>query len=58
MSLKEDIKEVKDEAKKINKANRGFALEILHEYKVENKTLKILLAISILSNIIIALLLK
>jgi hypothetical protein len=38
--------------------NKSIASEILHDLKVENKTIKILLGLSIIANIIIVLLLK
>lgn len=38
--------------------NKSIASEVLHDLKVENKTIKILLGLSIIANIIIVLLLK
>ena len=43
---------------KDNKKNTNFAMDILHNLKVENKTLKIILSLSIISNILIAIILK
>ena len=40
------------------KQERSIASEILHDLKVENKTIKILLGLSIIVNAIIVLLLK
>lgn len=40
------------------KQERSIASEILHDLKVENKTIKILLGLSIIVNVIIVLLLK
>ena len=37
---------------------QSLASEILHDLKVENKTIKVLLGLSIIANIIIVLLLK
>lgn len=56
MSLKDDIKDVQDETNDIKKQvkERSLAMEILHDYKVQNNTLKILLGISILVNVLIA----
>lgn len=56
MSLKDDIKDVQDETNDIKKRvkERSLAMEILHDYKVQNNTLKILLGISILVNVLIA----
>lgn len=56
MSLKNDIKDVQDETNDIKKQvkERSLAMEILHDYKVQNNTLKILLGISILVNVLIA----
>lgn len=45
MSIKEDIKEVKE---------HSLAWEMLHDYKMENITLKVLLGISIIVNVLIA----
>jgi hypothetical protein len=60
MSLRDDIKEVQKETENLEQEvyKGSFAMEILHDQKVENKTIKILLGISILVNIIIVLLLK
>lgn len=40
------------------KQEQNIAMEILHFLKVENRTIKILLGLSIIANIIIVLLLK
>jgi hypothetical protein len=40
------------------KQEPSIAKEILHDLKVENKTIKVLLGLSIIANIIIILLLK
>jgi len=40
------------------KQEQSLASEILHDLKVENKTTKVLLGLSIIANIIIVLLLK
>lgn len=44
--------------KKEEKENHSLAWEITSDYKKENKALKILLGISIIANVIIALILK
>ena len=56
MSLKDDIKDVQKETKDVKEQvkERSLAMEILHDLKVENMTLKILLGISILVNVLIA----
>lgn len=56
MSLKDDIKDVQKETKDVKEQVRehSLAMEILHDLKVENMTLKILLGISILVNVLIA----
>ena len=56
----EDGKEkILEYARKIQEQERpSFAMEILREMKKENKTLKILLGLSILCNVIIAIILK
>jgi hypothetical protein len=60
MGIREDIKEVQEETNNLEKEvyKRSFAMEILHDQKVENTTIKILLGISILVNIVIVVLLK
>lgn len=56
MSLKDDIKDVQKETKDVKEQvkEHSLAMEILHDLKVENMTLKILLGISILVNVLIA----
>lgn len=56
MSLKDDIKDVQEETKDLKKQvkEHSLALELLHELKKENTTLKVLLSISILINGLIA----
>lgn len=56
MSLKDDIKDVQNETKDVKEQvkEHSLAMEILHDLKVENMTLKILLGISILVNVLIA----
>ena len=60
MGIREDIKEVQEETNNLEKEvyKSCFAMEILHDQKVENTTIKILLGISILVNIVIVVLLK
>lgn len=60
MGIREDIKEVQEETNNLEKevSKRSLAMEILHDQKVENTTIKILLGISILVNIVIVVLLK
>jgi hypothetical protein len=60
MSLRDDIKDVQEETENIEQEvhKNSIAMEILHDQKVENTTIKILLGISILVNIVIVLLLK
>jgi hypothetical protein len=60
MGIREDIKEVQEETNNLEKEvyKSSFAMEILHDQKVENTTIKILLGISILVNIVIVVLLK
>jgi len=56
MSLKDDIKDVQDETNDIKKQvkDHSLAWEIIHDLKVENNTIKVLLGISILVNVLIA----
>lgn len=56
MSLKNDIKDVQEETKNLEKEinNNSLALDILHDLKQENKALKVLLGLSILVNVLIA----
>lgn len=56
MSLKDDIKDVQEETKNLEKEinNNSLALDILHDLKQENKALKVLLGLSILVNVLIA----
>lgn len=57
MSLKDDVKDLKEETKEV-KQEHSIAWEIIHDLKVENKTIKILLGLSIITNVVIAILLK
>ena len=57
MGIKDDILEAKQEVKEI-KEEHSLAYEILLDYKRNCKTLKVLLGISILTNILIAIILK
>lgn len=57
MSLKDDVQDLKEETKEV-KQEHSLAWEIIHDLKVENKTIKILLGLSIITNIVIAILLK
>ena len=57
MNLKDDINDVANEVKEI-KQTKSFAYEMLKDARKENDLLKVILTISIISNIIIALLLK
>lgn len=56
MSLKQDLKDVQEETSNIKQQvkEHSLAWEILHDYKKENTTLKVLLGISILVNVLIA----
>ena len=56
MSLKDDVKDVQKETKAIKKKvqDHSLAWEIIHDLKVENTTIKVLLGISILVNVLIA----
>ena len=54
MGIKEDILEAKQEVKE----EHSLAYEIILEYKKSCKALKILLGISILVNVLIAIILK
>jgi len=60
MGIRENIKEVQEETNSLENEvyKRSLAMEILHDQKVENTTIKILLGISILVNIVIVVLLK
>ena len=42
MSIKEDVKEIQEEVNGIKEYKGSFAMEILHDYKQENKALKII----------------
>lgn len=53
MSFKEDINDVAEELKEI-KQEHSIAYVILQELKKENKTIKILLGLSIIANILMA----
>ena len=53
MSLKDDVKDLKEETKEV-KQEHSIAWEIIHDLKIENTTLKVLLGISILVNVLIA----
>jgi hypothetical protein len=57
MGIKEDILQAKQEVKEI-KEEHSLAYEIILEYKKSGKALKILLGISILVNVLIAIILK
>ena len=57
MGIKDDILEAKQEIEEI-KEEHSLAYEIILEYKKNCKTLKVLLGISILTNILIAIILK
>lgn len=50
--------ELVKKAKHPQRPQQSIAMEILHDFKVENTTLKVLLGISILANILIAVILK
>ena len=56
MRLKDDLKDVQDETNDIKKQvkDHSLAWEIIHDLKVENNTIKVLLGISILVNVLIA----
>ena len=56
MSLKDDIKDVQEETKDLEKQvkEHSLAWEMLHDYKKENITLKVLLGLSIIVNVLIA----
>ena len=60
MAIKDDIKEVKEETKSLEKQVKEHSLvwEIIHDLKVENKVIKALLGLSIISNIFIVLLMR
>lgn len=53
MSFKEDINDVAEELKEI-KQEHSIAYVILQELKKENKTIKVLLGLSIIANILMA----
>ena len=53
MSFKEDINDVAEELKEI-KEEHSLAYVILQELKKENKTIKILLGLSIIANVLMA----
>jgi len=53
VSFKEDINDVAEELKEI-KQEHSIAYVILQELKKENKTIKILLGLSIIANILMA----
>ena len=57
MGIKDDILEAKQEVEEI-KEEHSLAYEILLDYKRNCKTLKVLLGISILTNILIEIILK
>lgn len=56
MSIKDDIKDVQEETNDIKQQvkDHSLAWEIIHDLKVENTTIKVLLGISILVNVLIA----
>lgn len=56
MSLKDDIKDVQEDTKKLQEQVNEHSLtwEMLHDYKVENITLKVLLGLSIIASVLIA----
>ena len=59
MSLKDDVKELQTETESIKKqVNNSLAWEIVSDYKKQTTILKLLLGLSIIANIIIALILK
>lgn len=59
MSIKEDVKELKTETESIRKkVNKSLAWDIITDYKKQANTLKVLLGLSIIANIVIVLLLK
>lgn len=60
MSIKDDVKDVKTETKNLKDKvyQQSLASEILHDLKIENKTIKILLGISIAVNVLIVVLLR
>ena len=58
MSLKDDILDLKEEVLEMQEKNKSLASEVLSDLKGENTTLKVLLGISILTNILIAIILK
>lgn len=60
MKLKDEVKEIQEETKEIEQQvnNHSLAWNIIHDLKIENKTIKILLGLSIIANIVIVLLLK
>ena len=58
MSLKDDILDLKEEVLEMQEKNKSLASEVLSDLKKENTTLKVLLGISILTNILIAIILK
>ena len=59
MSIKEDVKELKTETESIRKkVNKSLAWDIITDYKKQANTLKILLGLSIIANIVLVLLLK
>lgn len=51
MSFKKDIEDVANEVKEI-KQEHSLAYVILQDFKKENKTLKVFLALSIIANIL------
>lgn len=57
MSIKDDVLELKEEVKQMQEQNKSLATEILGDLKRENKSLKVLLGISIIVNVLIALIL-
>lgn len=57
MNIKDDVIELKEEVKKMQEQNKSLASEILGDLKRENKILKVLLGISIIVNVLIALIL-
>ena len=60
MKLKDEVKEIQEETNEIEQQvnNHSLAWNIIHDLKIENKTIKILLGLSIIANIVIVLLLK
>lgn len=60
MSLKDDIKDVQKETENLEQQvkEHSLAWDILHDLKKENMTIKILLGLSIIANIVIVVLMR